>query len=177
MDTEFEIKVLDINVEVAKQTLESLGFKAQPTITFRRYVYDVSEQPKMWLRLRTDGVKTTLTLKKFESDTIDGMKELEFKLDDFDTANKLVTELGFTNCKYQENRRTNYVSEAYDAEISIDEWPKIPTYLEIEAKSEAIVQELLAKLNTDKLPTTSQPTDAVYKKYDLDINSYPSLSF
>lgn len=177
MNIEHEIKILDIDVSEVTLKLESNGFVKEKDINFRRYVYTIPGDANSWLRLRTDGTKTTLTLKKYVKDTIDGMEETEIIVNDFDTANKLVESLGFITEKYQENRRTIFTKEGTDYEVSLDEWPHIPAYLEIESSSQNDVEVLVATLGLDKAQSTSAPTSEVYQRYGLDINSYSQLTF
>ena len=51
----------------------------------KRYVYDLRPAEKdKWIRLRTNGKVTTLTYKDIVSNTLDGTKEVEFEVEDFD---------------------------------------------------------------------------------------------
>ncbi len=177
MDTEFEIKVLDIDLGRTRSFLRDLGFIEQSSFEFKRYIYSVKSNNKSWLRLRTDGKKTTLSVKEYTSDKVDGVKELEVVVSGFEQTHLLLQKLDHTSDSYQENRRTVFISKKYDAEISIDEWPHIPAYLEIEAKDKKTVNELLAKINVNNNPTTSAPTEDVYARYGLDLNKYTVLSF
>jgi len=177
MDTEFEIKVLDIDLGKTQSLLRDLGFTEQSSLEFKRYIYPVKSNNRSWLRLRTDGKKTTLSVKEYTSDKVDGVKELEVVVSGFEQTHLLLQKLGHTSDSYQENHRTVFISKKYDAEISIDEWPHIPAYLEIEAKDKKTVNELLAKINTHSLPTTSAPTKDVYMHYGLKLDDYKSLSF
>src|SRR3989344_4452043 len=77
MDTEFEIKVLDIDLGKTQSLLRDLGFTEQSSLEFKRYIYPVKSNNRSWLRLRTDGKKTTLSVKEYTSDKVDGVKELE----------------------------------------------------------------------------------------------------
>lgn len=174
MDTEFEIKVLDVDAINIPKKLVALGYDKMPTQSYRRYVY-VTNKDGNWVRLRTDGVKTTLTYKSFSNDDIEGMRELEIEVSDFDKANAMMEQLGYKATKYQENRRTNYVRG--QVEVSLDEWPMIPAYLEIEGHNRAEVELCLEELKLDNPTTTSEPTSAVYKKYGLDLDSYQHLAF
>lgn len=174
MDTEYEIKVLEINVDQITKQLLGAGFTQQPTQPFRRFVYTVGSSGD-WVRLRTDGSKSTLTYKSFGHNSIDGVKELEIVVSDFEKTHQLLGLLGYKAKTYQENRRTNFVLG--DVEISIDEWPKIPAYLEIEAKNKQSVEKWLNQLGLNQENTTSEPTSAVYQKYGLDLDSFESLSF
>lgn len=64
MKTEYEVKILDIAVDKIKCKLDSLGAKFVGRKDFKRNVFDVRPKKKnSWLRLRTDGSKTTLTVK------------------------------------------------------------------------------------------------------------------
>ena len=59
--------------------------------------------------------------------------ELETVVGDFDVMNDILKELGYNYRNYQENYRIIYSLD--DVEISIDSWPLIPTYAEIEGKT------------------------------------------
>lgn len=174
MDTEYEIKILDINADELTKKLLELGFEQQPPQPFKRYVYNVGTEGN-WARLRTDGTKTALTYKSFTKDAIDGVKELEITVSDFEKTNQLMKLLGFTPTTYQENRRRNFIKD--DTEISVDEWPHIPPYLEIEAKDQATVEDYVQKLGLVDSKKTSEPTSKVYELYGLDIDSYDRLAF
>jgi adenylate cyclase class 2 len=174
MKTEFEIKVLDIDSRDIGSKLQQAGFTQVPLKVFRRYVYDASK-PGGWIRLRTDGTKTTLTFKSFVENAIDGVRELEVEVSDFDATNELLEAIGLKATAYQENRRSLYVLN--DIEISVDEWPHVPAYLEIEAKEKTTVETWLKKLGLTNADTTSETTAEVYKRYGKDINSYDRLTF
>ena len=71
MKTEFETKVLEINVEKIILKLESLWAKFIWKKEQKRFTYDFHPiQKNSWVRLRTDGIKTTLTIKEIENDNI-----------------------------------------------------------------------------------------------------------
>lgn len=174
MAREYEIKVLDIDVAAVRSALVTAGFEEQGTLNFRRYIYDLDES-QAWIRLRTDGTRSTLTYKKFLKDAIDGVEEIEVEVSDFDKTNELLEHVGHTASKYQENRRHLYTRDS--VEVSIDEWPHIPPYLEIEAHNEATVTDWLEQLGLRDLPCTSETTTEVYKRYGLDIDAYQHLHF
>ena len=110
MDTEFEAKILDIDVDNTISKLESLGAKKIKEKKQKRYVYDFSpKKENSWVRLRTDGEKTTLTIKEIKNHKIDGTKEIEISVDDFQKTNLLLEKLGYFNKGYQENKRMSYI--------------------------------------------------------------------
>ena len=68
MHTEFEARVLDINKELVIKKLEELGAKKVAEFDYKRRVYNFNPPTDhKWIRLRTDGRKTTLTIKKIVS--------------------------------------------------------------------------------------------------------------
>ena len=88
MKTEYEVKVLNINVDNIIERLESLGAIKKGEYFQRRYVYNFN--PKIegkWIRLRSNGEVTTLTIKDSQENSISGTKELEIIVEDFDKMN------------------------------------------------------------------------------------------
>ena len=127
-------------------------------------------------KLRTNGTKTTLTIKNVESSSIDGTKELEIEVDDFDKTNEILGELGYKPRGIQENKRIKY--DLNGVEVDIDSWPKIPTYLEIEGRSEKEVFDTLKLLGIKKEDATSLDVQSIYEQvYNIDLEKNPNLSF
>ena len=139
---EYEVRVLDINVEEIKKKLKELNATLVEEVFQRRYVYDFNPvNPDKWIRLRTNGNTTTLTIKEVNKNSIDGTKELEIVVDDFDKTNSILNELGYKPRAIQENKRIKY--DLNGVEVDIDTWPKIPSYLEVEGSSEEEVYKTL----------------------------------
>ena len=126
-------------------------------------------------RLRTNGRKTTLTYKNVVKTTIDGTKELEVEVSDFEKTNELLENMGIKSRGYQENKRTQYILNG--VEIDIDSWPMIPTYVEIEGKNEEEVMNTLEILELPKDKVTTLDVDSVYKKYGIDLKVIKVLKF
>ncbi|MCX4249390.1 MAG: CYTH domain-containing protein [Bacilli bacterium] len=174
MDTEYEVKVLEIDHDECINLLESLGAKKIMDVMQERYIYDViPEDPHKWIRLRTNGNKTTLTIKDLKSETIDGMKEIEIEVSDFSKTNLLLESLGYKNKGFQQNKRVQYILDG--VEIDLDHWPHIPEYMEIEGKCEADVNKMIERLGIDKKMVTTMDVDSVYKHYG--IKEIKDLSF
>ncbi|MEC3977917.1 class IV adenylate cyclase [Amycolatopsis sp. H20-H5] len=175
MTVENEAKILDIDVEkVTAILLEHgvlLGSRHQ-----RRYVYDIDPgDQSTWIRLRDDGERVTLAVKKIEHDGIDGTHEWETTVGDFDTANELLGRLKYTPKAYQENRRTSYLVGT--VAIELDEWPLIPPYLEIEGNTADEVRETASLLGFAADQLTSVNTTKVYARYGIDLASISDLRF
>lgn len=174
MHTEYEVRVLEIDKESVIQKLEELGATKEGDFLQRRYVYDFN--PKVegkWIRLRTNGKKTTLTIKNLVSSEIDGTQELEIEVDNFERCHLILKELGYQEKAYQENRRCRYLFKG--VEIDIDEWPFIPTYLEIEGVSVDAVYSTLSTLGYQKEDCTSKDVQKIYSDYGYDLESIPYL--
>lgn len=176
MQTEYEIKILDIDVDSIVSKLEALGAEKIAERFQRRYVYDFSPK-KNWsrVRLRTDGNITTLAIKEVHNNTIEWTKELEVEVDSFETTYLILEKLGYQYSYYQENKRISYKLD--DAEIEIDFRPQIPAYLEIESDSAEKVKAMTKKLGLDFEKAKAEHTQEVYQKYGLDLHAMRELKF
>jgi len=170
MNIEYEMTILEINKEELVKKLESLGATKIADSLQRRYVYDFNPiDPNKWIRLRTNGKKTTLTIKQvFDKTKIGGTNELEIEVDDFDKTNLILNELGYKIRNYQENYRTSYVLN--EVNFDIDSWPLIPTYVEIEGKDEQSVKKALKLLDLGDFKTTTLDVDSIYNEiYNIKV--------
>ncbi|MFF9567442.1 class IV adenylate cyclase [Streptomyces sp. NPDC014685] len=176
-DIEYEVKVLGIDpADIARRILAAGGVEAAPARVMRRYVYDtVPPVPGRWVRLRDTGDAVTLCVKEISTDAVDGTRETEVTVDDFTEAAALLRLTGLTPRGYQENRRTSYTLGA--VRLEVDEWPRIPPYLEIEADDEAQVWETAAALGLARDELTSINTTKVYGLYGIDLESIADLRF
>lgn len=174
---EYEARVLDIDKEKLEEKLKFLNAEKIADFNYRRMVYDfIPTDNKKWIRLRTDGKKTTLTIKEIKNSEIDGTYENEIEVSDFETTNVMLNKLGYFAHTYQENKRTRYVLDG--VEIDIDTWPYIPTYVEIEGNSTEEVENMVKKLELDKSKVTSLDVQSVFKDiYGIDIKSMKEVKF
>jgi len=177
MKTEIEVKILDVDKVAVVKRLEELGATFEKVYNQKRYTYDLPkrEDEKKWIRLRNDGVKTTLCYKNIQSDKIDGTKEVEFEVASFDTANEFLECIGIPHKSYQENIRTRYILNG--VEIDIDCWPRIPVLVEIEGNSEKEVMDMVKTLNLENHTVTSLGIMDIYKMYGIDLDTISVLKF
>lgn len=178
MNKEIEIRILNIDKEKFINQIVSLGAKKEVESLQKRFVYDFNPvEENKWIRLRTNGIKTTLTIKKIlDKNAIDGTEELEIVVSDFDKTDKVLEELGYKHRNYQENYREIYTLN--NVEISIDSWPLIPTYVELESKNEADIKKLLKIINFDNDNLTTLDVTSIYNDiYGIDIMSIKELKF
>lgn len=87
-------------------------------------------------------------------------------MDDFDKTNQILKMLWYDFHAYQENIRTSYRLKWCDVEI--DQWPMIPTYLEIEWENIDAVKNVLNLISLEDYTTTSKNTTSMYKRYWID---------
>ena len=177
MKTEYEVRVLNIDTSHLLSKLEELQAIKKGEYFQRRYIYDF--KPKIegkWIRLRTNGIETTLTIKsRYDDQKIGGTLELEEKVEDFDKTHLILKELGYDEIAYQENKRISYLIG--DIEIDIDSWPMIPTYVEIEGPNEEKVEKYIQLLELSNYEQTCEGVNKVYARYDIDLHSYKELRF
>lgn len=177
MGVEYEARVLDVNQAELEEKLILLGAEKQADYNYRRKVYDFNPViPQKWIRLRTDGIKTTLTIKEVKNYEIDGTLENEIIVSDFDETDVILNKLGYFSRSYQENKRTCYILDGI--EIDIDTWPYIPTYVEIEGKSTEEVENMIKKLGLEDNIVTSLDVQGVFREYyKIDIAFMPEITF
>lgn len=176
MHTEYEVRVLEIDSKKIIDKLNKLHAKLIFDAVQRRYVYDL--KPKVeskWVRLRTNGIKSTLAIKNVATSEIDGTQELEIEVDDFDRCHLILKELGYEERSYQENKRIQY--DLNGVEIDIDTWPGMPTYMEVEGASEDAVYHALDVLGIKKEDCTSLDVESIYYKYNIDVKNIKELKF
>ncbi len=153
MQTEFEVKFCNINIDEIRERLENAGaVLIKPMQLMRRYVFDYDDRRlqvhNSYIRLRDEGDKITLTFKHFsQADKVGGAHEIETVVDSFDKTRDIFRAIGIMDTSYQESRRE--VWELDGGEVMIDEWPWLKPYIEVEAKDAASVRTMAEKLQLD----------------------------
>jgi adenylate cyclase, class 2 len=128
------------------------------------------------VRLRTDGRTTTLTLKVIHHATIDGTEETEVVVDSFDTTHNLLIGIGLSTRSYQENYRTTF--ELAGAQVTIDEWPLVPPWVEVEGDSKEQVERVFSLLGIPSTAIISDDVSSIFeKRYGIKIDEIPRLTF
>lgn len=179
MNIEYEVRVLEIDVLNFQKKLEGLGAVKKWERLQKRYTYDFTpKRDNSWVRLRTNGEETTLTIKTVvDKNDLGGTQEHEVVVSDFEKMNDILEMLGYKHRNYQENKRIRYILD--EVEIDIDTWPLIPTYAEIEGKNKEVVIAILKKLDyfgSDKV-TTLDVTSIYNDIYNIDVLNIKELYF
>lgn len=151
MKIEYEATFTDINKNEMRERLRRAGAElVRPEYLQKRIPFDLPKEKRSkdsWLRVRDEGDKITLSLKMIDGDKIENQKELCLEINNFDDAVELLKTIGCESKSYQETRRELW--KLKDVEITIDEWPFLEPFVEIEGSSEDAVKEVSKKLNFD----------------------------
>jgi len=136
MKTEYEVKFVDVDIDAVRRQLQDVGaVLVKPMRLMRRAII---ENPEMktknaFVRVRDEGDRVTLTYKQFTELSVEGAKEYEVVVNDFDETVALLAAAGMPYGSLQESKRETWHYE--DAEIVIDVWPWLNPYIEIESIS------------------------------------------
>ena len=184
MKTEIEAKFLDIDPAAVRNQLRSIGARqVYPEHLMKRKTFDYPDRRLNnvggWVRVRQEADAITLAYKQLDNRTIHGTKEVSVKVDDFDRTCEFLTDIGLIEKSYQETRRELWLLGS--AEITIDTWPWIPTFMEIEAETESSVRDITRRLGLSWEQTLFGSVEIVYQKYfnvtDTEIDSWPKIIF
>ena len=147
MKNEIEAKFVNIDIDEMRHKLNTLGATLQQSLRdMKRVTIDTPamQAKNAFLRVRDEGDKTTMTYKQFDALSLDGVKEIEVEVSDFDTTVALLAEVGLLHSSLQESRRETWLLD--NVEIVIDEWPWLNPYIEIEGPDETSVIAAAQKL-------------------------------
>ena len=179
MILEKEVTILNINKEEFIKQIIQLGAKEQTKELLQtRYVYDFHPvEENKWIRLRTNGIKTTLTIKQIvDENKIDGVKEWEVEVSDFEETDKILNMLGYHARNIQQNKRQIFTLN--NVEIAIDTWPLIPCYAELESDDIKNIQQLLNLLQVKEENITTYNVGRIYEEiYHIDLPKIKFLKF
>lgn len=175
MKSEVEIRLLECDVEKIIEKLEANKASFVGEWLQVRNCYDFNPvRENSWIRLRTNGVETTLTIKEIQNKNIDGTKELEIVVSDFNDTDEILNKLGYVSRSHQENKRIRYMLD--DVEIDIDTWPHIPSYVEFEGKCEEDIRKVCSKLDINFDSLTTLDVVGIYEHYGYKDDAMKNLS-
>ncbi len=141
-------------------------------------IKNLAINPNKWVRLRDTNGNVTLTVKHvFEknADAVQKVAEYEIKVDSVDEADRLLTALGFAKRNVQEKIRTQYKYK--NAEIDIDQWPKLAPYIEIESPDTELYTEIIEACGFGDKEIVSCNTEELYRQCGINSRETPELLF
>ncbi len=184
MNTEIEAKWLDIDSKKFREKLNEVGATlVHAEVLMRRKNFDYPDKRLMkvggWIRVRDEGDKITLSYKQLNDRSLHGTQEVEVTVDNFNRTCELLTDIGLEAYTYQETKRESW--ELSGADITIDTWPWIPTFVEIEGSSEKLVHTVAGKLDLNWERAVHGSVETVYQKhYDFteeEIDGWSEITF
>jgi adenylate cyclase class 2 len=174
-NTEYEAKFYPVNKEEYRKKLQSIGAKLTiPERKMIRFVGNFRENKMLpqqtYIRVRNEGNLSRLSLKTMAAagGKLSDQKETDVEVSDFDKTVQILETIGINFSRHQETLREEW--EYKGAQITIDTWPGLPTYSEVEAKSEEMVKEIAEELGFDWDKKIITPAPEIYAKvYGLDV--------
>lgn len=184
MQTEIEAKFTDVDpASVRARLQETRATLKQPEILMRRAVFDYPDRRlysvRGWVRVRDEGEKITLSYKQVNDRTLYGTQEISVVVDDFEETCRFLLAIGLKTKSHQETRREKWLYG--EVEITIDTWPWIPPFVEIEGPNEEVVKQAARDLGFDWSKALYGSVEPVYQMhYDVteeEINHWESITF
>ncbi len=171
---EIETKVLDINKTSIIRKLKKLGAKGgkreKLTVDWFRTKGIKNGEDKWFLRIRSyDNKKHEVTWKAKSEilGTARKHKEINFLLNEPDKLADLFLEIELENYAHQEKYRTSFNLKGW--RFDIDEYPKMPTFMEIEGKSEEHINKAIEMLDLKSNKTWAKGERILIEEiYNLD---------
>lgn len=184
MQTEIEAKWLNVDLDKIREKLADIGaICVNPERLMSRRVFDYPDKHLEtiggWVRVRNEGDKTTLSYKQLNDRTLHGTKEVSVLVDDFDKTCNFLTAIGLQSKAFQETKRESW--RLGDAEIELDTWPWIPSFVEIEASNESELKSVAEKLGLDYANALHGSVElayqAVYDVTESEIDNWEEILF
>jgi adenylate cyclase, class 2 len=168
MQIEYEAKFLDMEPERFRERLEQQGaILIKPETLMRRWAFVPTEKHDIhcWARVRDEGDKITMTIKRRTDYSLSGVKEAEVVIHDFEAGCAVLEAAGFVKATYQETLREAW--QLGEVEITIDTWPGLAPYAEIEGPGEEAVKAVAERLEVDIEQAVYGGVTEVYEKAGL----------
>lgn len=166
MKNEIEATFLSINKNEMREKLKIAGFELKtPEYLMRRKTFDFSRVApghNKWGRVRQESDKVTMTVKEIRGSGISDTYEVELVVNDFDTAAAFFEACGIPAKAFQENMREVWTRDGI--EVTIDTWPGLNPFIEVEGANENTVREVSQELGFDFGKAVFGSIDLVYEK-------------
>ncbi len=142
MDTEWEATFWPIDKDDMRERLHKAGAElVHAERLMRRHVLHMpsggNASTHDRVRVRDEGDKVTMTIKQ-TGEAMHEQKEYEIVIDDLERGREFLSILGCAPMAYQETKRETW--KLLGTSVTIDEWPHIEPWLEIEGADETSVR-------------------------------------
>ncbi len=166
MEIEYEATFANINKSKVREKLKIAGAVLERSeFIQKRVVFDLpnyNDKGRKWLRVRDEGNKVTLSLKEIKGNKIMDQKETCLIINNFNEAVSLLENIGCPKKAYQETKRELWKLD--DVEITIDEWPFLEPFVEVEGQSEEEVKKVCQKIGFDWSEAKFCTVDTLYQE-------------
>ena len=166
MKKEIEATYLSVDKDASRKKLKAAGFMLlTPEYTMRRKTFDftrIAPDRNIWGRVRQESEKVTMTVKEVRGTSINDTYEVELVVNDFESASAFFEACNIPAKAFQENKRV--VWRRNSVEVSIDTWPGLNPFVEIEAETEQVVRIVSEELGFDFEKAVFGSIDLVYEK-------------
>jgi adenylate cyclase class 2 len=151
MEIEYEATFTNINKDEVRGRLKEAGASlVRPEFLQKRVPFDLPNgqaSTHAWARVRDEGDKITMSVKMIAGEGIESQKEVCLTVDSYEEAVKFLLALGCKIKPFQESKRELWSLDG--ADITIDEWPFLEPFVEVEGKSEDVVRTVSEKIGFD----------------------------
>src|SRR3989338_7130521 len=166
MKREVEATFLSVDKNSIRAKFKEAGFELKtPEYLMRRKTFDFSRVApgrNKWGRVRQESDKVTMTVKEIRGSGINDTYEVELVVNDFETATAFFEACDIPAKAFQENMRE--VWERDGVEVTIDTWPGLNPFVEVEAETEELVRKVSGELGFDFTKAVFGSIDIVYEK-------------
>ncbi len=166
MQNELEVKFLSINKNDMRTKLKNSGYSlVTPEYIMRRKTFDFSKidtGKNKWGRVRQESDKITMTIKEVAGEGVNDTFEVELIVNDFDTATSFFEACNIHVKAFQENKREVWKKD--DIEVTIDTWPGLNPFIEIESSTEDKLKASSAELGYEYNNAVFGSIDMIYEK-------------
>ena len=166
MQIEYEATFPDIDKNEFRKKLKSVGANlVKKEFLQKRVAFNLPKGHEIeggWARIRDEGDRITLSLKIISGDKIHDQKEIFLEVDNFKNAEMLLKNLGCKKKAYQETKRELWGLNGI--QITIDEWPFLEPFVEVEGKSEEKVRKISELLGFNFSEAMFGSVDMLYKR-------------
>jgi len=173
MAIEYEATFSPVDKEAMRSRLKACGaILRRPEYLQTRVTFNLPTthpNPHAWVRVRNEGDKITLSFKKVDGRNIDNQHEICLIVSDFDRAVDFLSALGCQRKSYQESKRELW--QLLGTDITLDTWPWLETFVEIEGPNEPSVKQASRQLGFDyNQAKFCAVTDLYCAKYNLSVD-------
>lgn len=170
MQIEYEATFIDVDKDHMRAKLQSAGATLErKEFMQKRSVFDLPTGNDItggWMRVRDEGDKITMSLKVVDGENIEDQKESCLEVDDYAEAELFLTMIGCKRKAYQETLRELWLLDG--VEVTIDTWPFLEPFVEVEGESETKVQAVSEVLGFDWSTAKFCAVDQLYsEKYSV----------